>query len=281
MEKAEILENSIDSNTLVTDLTESDDELHSTPLVHIPSNLSHIDTTTTSAPVTLITSNDEDYSKTIKNRILTLSTSTSTATSTTKDESTSTTVNILGVSTENIAAVAVDVVDQESDHLNRTMQNSIVTQLIEQWKENRKVIDELVLKSNALSFLMQESINPNTAVVMMREKEKENQLLQLLLRQYESTLDIVMKKFRTQTGLIHDKKLREHSDLESALQAEQAENDRLVAENTALHSLLEKCTRAMREALSSIDTSEPISLHVAGYISHANSTESAIFTSQS
>ena len=54
----------------------------------------------------------------------------------------------------------------------------------------------------------------------MREKEKENQMLQLLLRQYESTLDIVMKKFRTQTSLIHDRKLREQTELEAALELE-------------------------------------------------------------
>jgi hypothetical protein len=54
----------------------------------------------------------------------------------------------------------------------------------------------------------------------MREKEKENQMLQLLVRQYESTLDIVMKKFRTQTSLIHDRKLREQTELEAALESE-------------------------------------------------------------
>lgn len=54
----------------------------------------------------------------------------------------------------------------------------------------------------------------------MREKEKENQMLQLLVRQYESTLDIVMKKFRTQTSLIHDRKLREQTELEAALENE-------------------------------------------------------------
>ena len=54
----------------------------------------------------------------------------------------------------------------------------------------------------------------------MREKEKENQMLQLLVRQYESTLDIVMKKFRTQTSLIHDRKMREQTELEAALENE-------------------------------------------------------------
>lgn len=45
-------------------------------------------------------------------------------------------------------------------------------------------------------------------------------MLQLLVRQYESTLDIVMKKFRTQTSIIHDKKYREQSELEVSLEQE-------------------------------------------------------------
>jgi hypothetical protein len=54
----------------------------------------------------------------------------------------------------------------------------------------------------------------------MREKENENQMLQLLVRQYKSTLDIVMKKFKTQTSLIHERKLREQTELEAALENE-------------------------------------------------------------
>lgn len=56
-------------------------------------------------------------------------------------------------------------------------------------------------------------------------------MLQLLLRQYESTLgnwivncfhllDIVMKKFRTQTSLIQDTAMKSTADLRAALDAQ-------------------------------------------------------------
>ncbi|TPX71513.1 hypothetical protein SpCBS45565_g01042 [Spizellomyces sp. 'palustris'] len=82
------------------------------------------------------------------------------------------------------------------------------------------------------------------------ELQKENQLLNQLIKQYESTLEIVMSKFRSQAQSIQKEKRELQLKLERTLEEERAINTTLRTENTTLQEQLDSCIRVIREAVS-------------------------------
>ncbi|KAI8907015.1 hypothetical protein DFJ77DRAFT_514149 [Powellomyces hirtus] len=86
------------------------------------------------------------------------------------------------------------------------------------------------------------------------ELQKENQLLNQLIKQYESTLEVVMGKFRTQAQMIQKEKHDLQLKLEHALREERATILQLRGENTALQTHLGTCLNVMRDAVAVDDT---------------------------
>ncbi|KNC97919.1 uncharacterized protein SPPG_06909 [Spizellomyces punctatus DAOM BR117] len=82
------------------------------------------------------------------------------------------------------------------------------------------------------------------------ELQKENQLLNQLIKQYESTLEIVMSKFRSQAQSIQKEKRELQLKLERTLEEERAINTTLRTENKTLQEQLDSCMRVIREAVS-------------------------------
>ncbi|KAJ3279331.1 hypothetical protein HK104_001555 [Borealophlyctis nickersoniae] len=81
------------------------------------------------------------------------------------------------------------------------------------------------------------------------ELQKENQLLNQTIKQYESTLEIVMSKFRAQTQTIQRERHEVQRQLERVLEDERQTNRALREENLVLQERLDTSLRVMREAV--------------------------------
>ncbi|KAI8895486.1 hypothetical protein BC833DRAFT_601069 [Globomyces pollinis-pini] len=75
-----------------------------------------------------------------------------------------------------------------------------LTTLLSNWKSNLSLLKELQHKAEDLELL---TITPDESYLRYKELQKENNVLNLLLKQYESTLDVIMKKFRAQTVMLY------------------------------------------------------------------------------
>ncbi|KAJ3158483.1 hypothetical protein HDU86_002708 [Geranomyces michiganensis] len=82
------------------------------------------------------------------------------------------------------------------------------------------------------------------------ELQKENQLLNQLIKQYESTLEVVMGKFRSQAQAIQKEKHDLQLKLERSLHDERQTISQLRGENTALQTQLGTCLNVMRQAVA-------------------------------
>ncbi|KAJ3094838.1 hypothetical protein HDU97_007531 [Phlyctochytrium planicorne] len=84
---------------------------------------------------------------------------------------------------------------------------------------------------------------------------RENRILNQLIKQYESTMDVIMAKFRAQTvesqpvTLIQKEKQALQNDWNQNLMAERNENMKLRKENILLSEQLEAALSAIRNAL--------------------------------
>ncbi|KAJ3177969.1 hypothetical protein HDU85_005686 [Gaertneriomyces sp. JEL0708] len=85
------------------------------------------------------------------------------------------------------------------------------------------------------------------------ELQKENQILNQTIKQYETTLEILMVKFRQQAQQIHNSTISSHTQLRSILDTERSLNASLREENTRLQEQLDDCIRVMRESLNADD----------------------------
>ncbi|KAI8813585.1 hypothetical protein BJ742DRAFT_672528, partial [Cladochytrium replicatum] len=88
------------------------------------------------------------------------------------------------------------------------------------------------------------------------ELHKENQLLNQLIKQYESTLEVVMGKFRAQTQNIARDKQELHAQLERAVEEERFEKDQLRLQNLILQEQVDSCFRIIREAVRADEEEE-------------------------
>ncbi|TPX45470.1 hypothetical protein SeLEV6574_g03846 [Synchytrium endobioticum] len=79
--------------------------------------------------------------------------------------------------------------------------------------------------------------------------QKEVQVLNQIIKQYESTLDIVMGKLRAQAVTAQREKMELQVKLQKALDDERAISQSLRTENAILQSRLDDAFRAIREAL--------------------------------
>ncbi|KAJ3055225.1 hypothetical protein HK097_011108 [Rhizophlyctis rosea] len=139
--------------------------------------------------------------------------------------------------------------------------------LTEQWQENRDLIRALQEQAKALR---NEIITNDTTGGPPRERgpidfaefdtkyaelQKENQLLNQTIKQYETTLEIIMAKFRAQTQTIQKEKHDLQLQLESVLEEERQSNAILRKENTFLQERLDESLQVMRQAVRSDEDS--------------------------
>ncbi|KAJ3346356.1 hypothetical protein HDU91_007057 [Kappamyces sp. JEL0680] len=149
-----------------------------------------------------------------------------------------------------------DLLSNSGQSIKHLLQETVLD-----WKSVSEQLAQLQEEMKELA-LITTPMEADAFQIKMREKEKENVVLQLMVRQYESTLglrrgsdprDIIMKKFRMQTNLIKQEQERATQELQEALDLEMAENNRLRRENAALVTHLESCTKVVRDAVGLLD----------------------------
>ncbi|KAJ3196155.1 hypothetical protein HK101_009895 [Irineochytrium annulatum] len=104
---------------------------------------------------------------------------------------------------------------------------------------NREIIAELKAKIQVLRV---------DADTKYSELLKENRLLNQLIKQYESTLEVIMAKFRVQTAL--------QIEWSRNLDQERQENSRLRLENVRLSERLDESVNVIRMAIEADDETE-------------------------
>ncbi|KAJ3037170.1 hypothetical protein HDV00_001981 [Rhizophlyctis rosea] len=87
------------------------------------------------------------------------------------------------------------------------------------------------------------------------ELQKENQLLNQTIKQYETTLEIIMAKFRTQAQTIQKEKHDLQLQLERVLEEERQSNEALRQENCSLQEQLSTSLQVMRQAVQADEES--------------------------
>ncbi|KAJ3255047.1 hypothetical protein HK103_006667 [Boothiomyces macroporosus] len=128
-------------------------------------------------------------------------------------------------------------------------------ELSEIWKQNKLMIDQLNLK---IEDLKDYTLTADENIIKYKQLQKENNVLNHLLKQYESTLDIIMKKFRLQTILIQKEKQSFKKDFILKLEKEQFENEELRQENKELKEKLLNFVSITRELLKEDDETESL-----------------------
>lgn len=94
---------------------------------------------------------------------------------------------------------------------------------------------------------------PGDDATKVLELVKENRTMNQLLKQYESTLEIIMSKFRAQTSAIYAEKQSILDEAGRLLEQERTENRKLREENLRLTEQLDESTEVIRRALHSMD----------------------------
>ncbi|KAJ3322572.1 hypothetical protein HDV06_002949 [Boothiomyces sp. JEL0866] len=117
------------------------------------------------------------------------------------------------------------------------------------------MIDQLNLK---IEDLKDYTLTADENIIKYKQLQKENTVLNHLLKQYESTLDIIMKKFRLQTILIQKEKQSFKKDFLLKLEKEQMENEELRQENKELKEKLLNFVSITRELLKEDDETESL-----------------------
>ncbi|KAJ3275221.1 hypothetical protein HDV01_000946 [Terramyces sp. JEL0728] len=136
-------------------------------------------------------------------------------------------------------------------------------ELSEIWKQNKAMIDQL---NTQIEDLKDFTLTADENIIKYKQLQKENntytryepQVLNHLLKQYESTLDIIMKKFRLQTILIQKEKQSFKKDFILKLEKEQQENEELRQENKELKEKLLNFVSITRELLKEDDETESL-----------------------
>ncbi|KAI8822213.1 uncharacterized protein EV422DRAFT_619343 [Fimicolochytrium jonesii] len=88
------------------------------------------------------------------------------------------------------------------------------------------------------------------------ELQKENQILNQIIKQYETTLEVVMGKFRSQAQSIQKDKHEQKIRMERSLKDERGTITHLRAENATLRSHLGTCLNVMRQAVAAADDTD-------------------------
>ncbi|KAF0552912.1 hypothetical protein C2G38_2144408 [Gigaspora rosea] len=81
-----------------------------------------------------------------------------------------------------------------------------------------------------------------------RQLNEENSELLSIIKEYETTLQIVMKKFRIQSCEIQRSKLDMQRDYEALLEEERATTSQVLSENVTLQSYISSISSLVREA---------------------------------
>ncbi|KAI9092669.1 hypothetical protein DFS34DRAFT_632722 [Phlyctochytrium arcticum] len=133
----------------------------------------------------------------------------------------------------------------------------------EKWQDNRLLVKELSARVSALQIPRPVEVPQITAAEYdsrYGDIQRENQLLNQTIKQYETTLEILMTKFRSQAHSIQKEKHDLQLKLEHTLQEERVNNTSLKNENTILQEQLSNCLRVMREALNADDVNVDVVL---------------------
>ncbi|KAH6583685.1 hypothetical protein BASA60_001330 [Batrachochytrium salamandrivorans] len=155
--------------------------------------------------------------------------------------------------------------------------NRKLLHLSTQWQDNLAEINRLRNKADELQEAFT-SFKPNEERIRFRRLQKENQVLSQLVKQYESTLEVIMGKFRTQTNLIQQERMALRADAEKMLHDERNENAMLRIENTRLAEHLDQCAHVMREVSSSNDEAD-VAMLVAGLAKENETLRSMLIAS--
>eukprot|EP00842_Homolaphlyctis_polyrhiza_P004535 jgi/Hompol1/5082/HPOL_004161-RA len=131
-----------------------------------------------------------------------------------------------------------------------------------QWRSNLTELHALQEKAVELQKAFDEQ-SLDEDQVKFKELLKESQVLAQLVKQYESTLEVVMSKFRAQTNLAQRERQETRKDIERMLEEERKENALLRMENTRLADYLSRSVQVMRQAIS-IDDESDVSRLVSG-----------------
>ncbi|KAH6576614.1 hypothetical protein BASA62_001308 [Batrachochytrium salamandrivorans] len=147
--------------------------------------------------------------------------------------------------------------------------NRKLLHLSTQWQDNLAEINRLRNKADELQEAFT-SFKPNEERIRFRRLQKENQVLSQLVKQYESTLEVIMGKFRTQTNLIQQERMALRADAEKMLHDER--------KNTRLAEHLDQCAHVMREVSSSNDEAD-VAMLVAGLAKENETLRSMLIAS--
>ncbi|KAJ3225442.1 hypothetical protein HK099_006813 [Clydaea vesicula] len=98
----------------------------------------------------------------------------------------------------------------------------------------------------------------------LSEIGKENIILNQLIKQYESTLELVINKLKVQTQLLHKEKLDFQIRLDQALEQEKKKNELLMEENFDLKKKLDSSLNTIRRSIELSSDNDGVTLVVSG-----------------
>ncbi|ORX79810.1 hypothetical protein BCR32DRAFT_294200 [Anaeromyces robustus] len=152
----------------------------------------------------------------------------------------------------------VSTVEQKVEYLNKLLDNNNET--AKTMKENLEKLESIITNRIATTASLSPSIGDIGPSQDIDEKyidlSKENQMLNQVVKDYESTLDIIMNKYRLQTKSMQSEKQNLQLKLENDIFREKSNVQKLMNENKELQEKLNRSINVMREALSASEESE-------------------------
>ncbi|KAG4106293.1 hypothetical protein H8356DRAFT_1025615 [Neocallimastix lanati (nom. inval.)] len=145
----------------------------------------------------------------------------------------------------------VSSIEQKVEYLNKLLDNNSET--AKTLKDTLERLDGTITNRIATTASLSPSIGDVGPSQDIDEKyidlSKENQILNQVVKDYESTLDIIMNKYRLQTKTMQSEKQNLQVQLENDIFKEKKHVQDLMKENKELQEKFNRCISVIREAL--------------------------------
>jgi len=177
----------------------------------------------------------------------------------------------------------VSTVEQKVEYLNKLIDSNNET--TKNMKDNLERLENIITNRIATTASLSPSIGDVGPTQDIDEKyidlSKENQMLNQVVKDYESTLDIIMNKYRLQTKTMQSEKQNLQLKLENDIFKEKSNVQKLMNENKELQEKLNRCISVMREALAaSEEVDNDNELLIQSLINENNGLKSILQISQ-
>ncbi|ORX51407.1 hypothetical protein BCR36DRAFT_411873 [Piromyces finnis] len=149
-------------------------------------------------------------------------------------------------------------IEQKVEYLNKLLESNNET--AKDIKDNLERMEGIITNRIATTASLSPSIGDTGPTQDIDEKyidlSKENQMLNQVVKDYESTLDIIMNKYRLQSKTMQSEKQNLQLKFEIEISKEKSYVQNLLKENKELQEKLDRCIFVMREALSASEEND-------------------------